>query len=163
MKLITLFTTACVLSLTLAACNTNGDNNGDDAMNDNDTPDVGQEDNMDNNGNASNLDVADDAADLITDLDEIKSASVLVTDRNAYVAVVLSDEAEEEVSEDIKTKVEDQVKSTDSDIENVYVSSNPDLTERFTEYGEKFRQGEPFEGFAEEFNETVDRIFPNAR
>lgn len=52
--------------------------------------------NMTNNGNDNNgndnrkLEVADDAADKITDMKEVKHANVIVAGNQAYVAVVLT-------------------------------------------------------------------------
>ncbi|MEH7014692.1 YhcN/YlaJ family sporulation lipoprotein, partial [Neobacillus niacini] len=48
-------------------------------------------------------------------------------------------------------------------IQNVYVSSNPDFVERMKDYGRRIKQGDPIEGFFDEFNETVRRVFPNPR
>ena len=45
----------------------------------------------------------------------------------------------------------------------MYVSSNPDFVERATNYADRIQEGEPVEGFIEEFNETIERIFPNAK
>lgn len=60
-------------------------------------------------------------------------------------------------------KISDQVKSTDQDIQNVYVSSNPEFVERMRGYGDQLQDGRPVRGLFEEFGEMVERIFPNAR
>ncbi|TYR81792.1 YhcN/YlaJ family sporulation lipoprotein [Priestia megaterium] len=115
------------------------------------------------NGNQTRLEVADEAADRVVKLDEVDRANVIVTNRNAYVAVVLHDGAKGEVTDRIEKKVADQVRAADPDIQEVFVSSNPDFVDRMTDYGERINQGDPIEGFFEEFTETVRRAFPNPR
>ncbi|GAA0322967.1 hypothetical protein GCM10008967_11860 [Bacillus carboniphilus] len=117
--------------------------------------------NQNNQGNR--MRVADKAQDKIEDLTEVKSANVIVTNRNAYVAVVLEDDSKGDVRRDLEDKISQQVKGTDNNIDNVYVSSNPDFVDRMTDYGDKIQRGEPVEGLFEEFGEMVQRVFPNAR
>jgi YhcN/YlaJ family sporulation lipoprotein len=116
-----------------------------------------------NNNNDTRMQVADKAQDKIENLSEIRHANVIVTNRNAYVAVVLDDDSKGEVRKDVENKISDQVKSTDDNIRNVFVSSNPDFVDRMGDYGDKIQSGKPIRGLFEEFNEMVQRIFPNAR
>ncbi|WP_195780354.1 YhcN/YlaJ family sporulation lipoprotein [Priestia megaterium] len=124
-------------------------------------PDRGRNDNVDNN--QTRLKVADEAANRIAKLDEVDSANVIVTNRNAYVAVVLQDRTKGEVTDRLEKKIADQVRATDSDIQDVFVSSNPDFVERMRDYGNRINEGAPVKGLFEEFTETVRRVFPNAR
>jgi len=116
-----------------------------------------------NNDNETRMEIADKVADRIAELDEVRTANVIVTNRNAYVAVVLRDGAKGEVTDRLENKIADKVRATDPDIRNVYVSSNPDFIKRMTDYRKRINEGDPIEGLFEEFNETVRRIFPNAR
>ncbi|MGR6338194.1 YhcN/YlaJ family sporulation lipoprotein [Priestia megaterium] len=137
------------------------------ARNNNDLRDVGYQPDRDRNDNVDNnqtqLKVADEAADRVTKLDEVDSANVIVTNRNAYVAVVLQDRTKGEVTDRLEKKIADQVRATDSDIQDVFVSSNPDFVERMRDYGNKINEGKPVKGLFEEFTETVRRVFPNTR
>ncbi len=99
----------------------------------------------------------------IAKLDEIDTTNVIVTNRNAYVAVVLRDGAKGEVTNRLENKIADKIRAEDPDIRNVYVSSNPDFVDRMTDYGNKITEGRPVSGFFEEFTEMVRRVFPNAR
>ncbi|MCY9666360.1 YhcN/YlaJ family sporulation lipoprotein, partial [Paenibacillus alginolyticus] len=56
-----------------------------------------------------------------------------------------------------------KVRETDPTIQNVYVSTNPDFIDRINAYVRDVQEGRPVAGFVEEFNEMVQRIFPNAR
>lgn len=117
--------------------------------------------NTDVNGNNDHkLELADDVADEITKMKEVESANVIVTDKNAYVAVALKEGVNG--SEALETKIADQARATHADFKNVYVSTNPDFAKQFTEYGEKIRANKPVEGFFKEFSDTIKRVFPDA-
>ncbi|MCM3793499.1 MULTISPECIES: YhcN/YlaJ family sporulation lipoprotein [Priestia] len=125
-------------------------------------PDGVQNNNVDNN-NQTRLEVADKAAERIAKLNEVDTANVIVTNRNAYVAVVLKNEANNEVTDRLKKKISDQVKATDKDTRNVYVSSDPDFVNRMEEYGNRINEDATRNGLFEDFTETVKRVFPNNR
>jgi YhcN/YlaJ family sporulation lipoprotein len=63
----------------------------------------------------------------------------------------------------LEKKIADQVRATDSDIQEVYVSANPDFVNRMKDYEKRINEGAPVKGLFEEFTEAVQRVFPNAR
>ncbi|GGF16491.1 lipoprotein YhcN [Halobacillus andaensis] len=112
----------------------------------------------------TNYQVAERAADRITkDVEGIEDAYVLKTRDNAYVAAVLDNENGEsdEVSDETEKQITDIVKDTDQDIDNVYISTNPDFVDLTNNYVNDADEGEPVEGFFRQFGEMVDRIFPD--
>ncbi len=113
-----------------------------------------------NNDSNQKLAVADDVADKIVKMEEVESANVLVTDTNAYVAVVLKEGADG--SEVTENKIADEVRSANDTFKNVYVSMNPDFVKQMNEYGTKIRANEPVEGFFTEFSDAMKRVFPDA-
>ncbi|MCM3601278.1 YhcN/YlaJ family sporulation lipoprotein [Robertmurraya korlensis] len=119
--------------------------------------------NVDDENNNSRMRVADKAQDKIENMEEVRHANVIVTENNAYVAVVLEDNTKGDVREDLEKKISDQVKSTDKKIRNVFVSSNPDFVDRMGDYGDKIQKGKPVKGLFEEFTEMVERVFPSGR
>ncbi|MDU0156815.1 YhcN/YlaJ family sporulation lipoprotein [Bacillus cabrialesii] len=148
--------------------NDNGTRNINDAHDNRDNVDNNVTDNVNNNDNGNNndnnnrkLEVADDAADKITDMKEVKHANVIVAGNQAYVAVVLTN-GNKEVGKDLKKKISDKVRDTDKNMDNVYVSANPDFVDRMQGYGERIQNGDPIAGFFDEFSETVQRVFPQA-
>lgn len=176
--------TAMILALSLMGCGFNKKNNAnapvEDNMNDQNTVETdegltndNQNDDLNHNGE-SRMDLADEAADKVKELDEVDAATVIVTDRNAYVAVVMNndddttaddnagDNTDDEISKDLEDKIADKVREADNNIENVYVSLNPDFVERMNDYGNRINEGEPIEGFFEEFGEAVRNVFPDA-
>ncbi len=122
-------------------------------------PDGTQNNNV-NNNNQTRLEVADKAAARIVKLDEVDTANVIVTNRNAYVAVVLKNEANGEVTDRLKKKISDQVKATDQDIRNVYISSDPDFVNRAEDYGNRINEDATRNGLFEDFTETVLKSIP---
>lgn len=156
------------LTAVMTGCGNDDDNNGT-AMNDNNNNNTENNLNADNIGNNSDernkadLDVADKAAEKIKDMKEVKRAVVMKTDENAFVAVQLEGNQEDGVTNKLEDKIADRVKDTDSEIDNVYVSSNPDFYDRFTNYADDIENGKPISGLYDEFVETVTRIFPNSR
>ena len=123
---------------------------------------LGVNNNRDFNDN-NRIDVADNIADEITKLKEVDSANVLVTRRNAYVAVKLSNRGNNEMSNTVQRKIAKQVRDVDNNIDNVYISENPDFFNRMTGYRNDINAGRPVSGFFNEFSDTVRRVFPNAR
>ncbi|KAF1680404.1 MULTISPECIES: YhcN/YlaJ family sporulation lipoprotein [Bacillus] len=132
-------------------------------VNNRDNVDNNMNDNVNNNhDNDRKLAVADKAADKVTDLKEVKHANVIVAGQQAYVAVVLTNGNKGAVENDLKKKVAKKVRSTDKNIDNVYVSANPDFVERMQGYGKRIQNGDPIAGLFDEFTQTVQRVFPNA-
>ncbi len=129
------------------------------------------------NDNDNNMEVADEASERIANLKEVDSANVIVTNRNAYVAAVLADDydtnakndhakrninqANDNVPKDVQDKIAKEVRKVNDDIDNVYVSVNPDFYDRMTGYADDIRNGQPISGFFDEFNETIQRVFPD--
>lgn len=90
--------------------NDNGTRNINDANDNRDNVDNNVTDNVNNNDNGNKndndnrkLEVADDAADKITEMKEVKHANVIVAGNQAYVAVVLTN-GNKEVGKDLKRK-----------------------------------------------------------
>ncbi|MGY3714515.1 YhcN/YlaJ family sporulation lipoprotein [Sutcliffiella cohnii] len=116
-----------------------------------------------NAANESRMAVADRAVDAVTDLEEVKRAYIIVTNRIAYVAAVLDDGHSGQLTEEVENKIAREVRKTDRDIQKVYVSTNPEFVDRMQGYINNINEGRPIAGFFEEFTETISRIFPNAR
>ncbi|MGP4061885.1 YhcN/YlaJ family sporulation lipoprotein [Halobacillus sp. H74] len=114
----------------------------------------------------TNYRVAKDAANRITkDVDGVDNAYVLKTRDNAYVAAELDNPKgdKNKVSDDMKKQIEKAVKASDENINNVYISTNPDFVDLTNNYVNDVENGEPVRGFFREFGEMVDRVFPDQR
>ncbi|WP_223595425.1 YhcN/YlaJ family sporulation lipoprotein [Neobacillus bataviensis] len=113
--------------------------------------------------NHSKMRIADKAADKVTSLSEVDRANIIVTDNNAFVAAKLDKSARNKLTGSIENKISRKVKSADPNIDNVYVSVNPDFYDRMNNYANDIRNGRPISGLVDEFSNTIRRVFPDAR
>ena len=134
--------------------------------------------NRDNGNNRANehnqYDISEEAAERITnEVNDIDRAYVLTTDNNAYVAATLDTDNRNanrgtrdnggELTDEVKEKIGDIVKSVDNGIDNVYVSTNPDFIDLTNNYVDDVNNGEPVEGFFDQIGNMVERLFPQNR
>lgn len=145
------------------------------------------------NNNNTKYSVAKEAADRITnEVKDIDHAYVLSTGNNAYVAANLDTDGTkrdrnntgknsnngdnmnnnnanntnnegDEVTDDVKKQVSKIVKSLDSNIDHVYVSTNPDFLDLTGNYVDQTNKGKPVKGFFDQFGNMVERLFPQNR
>ncbi|QYR19489.1 YhcN/YlaJ family sporulation lipoprotein [Paenibacillus sp. sptzw28] len=108
------------------------------------------------------IQVADKAADSIVRIRGVRQANVLVTNRNAYVAALI-DTKKGRFNAAMEADIARQVRATDPNIDNVYVSTNPEFIDRVNAYVMDVRQGRPVTGFFKEFNLMVQKMFPTRR
>jgi YhcN/YlaJ family sporulation lipoprotein len=112
----------------------------------------------------SRIEMSDKVANKLAASPEIDAAFVVLTDHNAYVAVTQAHKAKStksiSLTDALKDKIADQVKSMVPIVENVYVSANPDFISRMKGYASDVRQGHPIQGLIVEFNALVERVFP---
>ncbi|MED4966005.1 YhcN/YlaJ family sporulation lipoprotein [Heyndrickxia coagulans] len=129
-------------------------NNGADLTNNNG--------NGNNNNNNNDVRVANRIARSIEDLKEVAQAFVITTNDNAYVAVLLErNQNNDKLDKKLKNKISKVVKQTDPSINNVYISENPDFFDQMSDYVNDIRNGRPISGFFNQFNDTIQRVFPN--
>jgi spore cortex protein len=105
--------------------------------------------------------IADQAANEIVKMPEINQANVLVTDRNAFVAATLI--KNQVYTPDLENRIVAKVRSMDPNIDNVYVSVNPDFVARVNAYVNDVRNGRPVSGLINELSDAIYRLFPKAR
>ncbi|RYG72888.1 YhcN/YlaJ family sporulation lipoprotein [Lentibacillus lipolyticus] len=126
---------------------------------------------INNNNGEDQYELADKAADQITEkVDGIDNAYVIKTDNNAYVAAELdrdnnmnnnnNGDRGDEITDKVKQEISRIVKSVDSDVDNVYVSTNPDFFDLAGNYADDADNGEPVEGLFDQIGNTIERVFP---
>jgi YhcN/YlaJ family sporulation lipoprotein len=101
------------------------------------------------------------ASENVARLNGVRHVNVLVTDKNAYVAVVLN--PKQSLSRNFENRIAQSVRSTDPTLQHVYISVNPDFVSRVQTYVNDVRQGKPVTGFYNEFVKMVKRVFPTAK
>lgn len=70
---------------------------------------------------------------------------------------------DEDVTEEVKSEISDIVQSVDQDIDNVYVSTNPDFLDLANNYMNDFNEGRPIRGLFDQMGEMIERVFPQDR
>lgn len=114
----------------------------------------------------SHMKLSEKVADKLAALPDVDAAYVMLTDRNAYVAITQNRKgmtqmsSGDDLADGLKNKIANQVKSMSPTTQNVYVSANPDFTSRMKGFAEDVRSGHPIQGFITEFNALAERIFP---
>ncbi len=163
--------------------------------------------------NNTRMEMSQDIADRIAAMGDVDSAYVLLTDKNAYVGVVLNNNnrnalgtrgnmnmttpngnlgtngnmnrgttnrpytgfgaalneretgmngtAANDIPESVKTRISGVVKSMHPGVRNVFISADPGFVDRLNGYSVQFRNGKPIRGMILEFNNMVQRMFPD--
>ncbi len=65
-----------------------------------------------------------------------------------------------ELTDEVKDKIADIVQSVDNDIDNVYVTTNPDFADLTNDYMNDFNEGKPIRGFFDQIGNMIERVFP---
>ena len=122
----------------------------------------GNGNNNNNNNNNNNVRVANRIARSIENLKEVAQARVIATNDNAYVAVLLErNQNNDKLDKKLKNKISKVVKQTDPSINDVYISENQDFFDKMSDYVNDIRNGRPISGFFNQFNDIIQRVFPN--
>ncbi|GGM25836.1 hypothetical protein GCM10011351_09380 [Paraliobacillus quinghaiensis] len=126
--------------------------------------------NMNNNGKRANngYHVADRAADRVNDeVQGVDNVYVVTKGNNAYVAADLNRRGntngtnnDDGLTDRIKRQIAKVVKAETQNVDYVYVSTNPDFMNLTTDYADNVENGEPIEGFFDQFGEMIERVFP---
>lgn len=95
-------------------------------------------------------------------LKEVEGCTVVISDNTALVGIDLPGDVEGKLTTDVKKKVEDVVKRTDSEIDRVAISADPDIFDKIEGIAKEAGRGRPLSGFAEEIEDLIRRIIPNA-
>ncbi|WP_054861364.1 MULTISPECIES: YhcN/YlaJ family sporulation lipoprotein [Gracilibacillus] len=123
--------------------------------------------NQNTNQESDNYEVAEKAQDRIKEeLPEINRVYVLTTENNAYVAASWNKDGNDtsetgnEISDKVRKQITDIVKSVNKDIDNVYITTNPDFFDLADRYAQDLDAGEPVEGFFNRIGNMLNRVFP---
>ncbi|NLX63103.1 MAG: YhcN/YlaJ family sporulation lipoprotein [Tissierellia bacterium] len=113
-----------------------------------------------NNNMNNSRELARKIANRVEDIEGINRAYVLISGDTAIVGVNMDNEAEGQITRDLKDRIERVVKKVDNDIDNVSITADPDLLTRIRNMFEDIDEGNPIEGFANQFEEILRRITP---
>lgn len=71
-----------------------------------------------------------------------------------------NNDGDDKLTDDIKQKVSKIVKSVDGDIDNVYVSTNPDFLDSVKDFADQADNGKPIKGLFDQMGNMIERVFP---
>ena len=98
---------------------------------------------------------------IVKDIDAVKDARVIISDKMAYVSVSITETAGSDTSKDLKEEIGKVVKKTDTAIEDVYVMEDADTFTRMKEMVNDIANGKPVSGFMDELKTMFTRVMPS--
>ena len=98
---------------------------------------------------------------VVDDIDAVKDARVIISDKMAYVSVSITETAGADTAKTLKEEVGQVVKKTDTAIEDVYVMEDTDTFTRMKEMVDDIADGKPVSGFIEELDNMFTRVMPS--
>ena len=103
---------------------------------------------------------ADRIVTEVAKMEEVRSATVVISENTALVGVNLTDTTKGEMNTEIKRQIEESVRRTDPQITRVSVTADPDIFKRIENIARETGRGRPLSGFGREIEELVRRITP---
>ncbi len=97
---------------------------------------------------------------VVEDIDAVKDARVIISDKMAYVSVSITDTADADASKTLKEEVAKVTKRVDTEIEDVYVMEDADTFTRMKEMVDDIGDGHPISGFMDELKTMFTRVMP---
>ena len=98
---------------------------------------------------------------VVNDIDAVKDARVIISDKMAYVSVSITETADANTAKTLKEDIGQVVKKTDSSIEDVYVMEDADTFTRMKEMVDDIADGRPVSGFVDELDNMFTRVMPS--
>ena len=98
---------------------------------------------------------------VVDDIDAVKDARVIISDKMAYVSVSITETAGADPAKTLKEEVGQVLKKTDTAIEDVYVMEDADTFTRMKEMVDDIADGKPVSGFIEELDNMFTRVMPS--
>lgn len=140
--------------------NLNGINNGiNNGVNNNLNDGMTRSNNMSTNyGNMATK--ANEIAKKIADLPEVDKASVVISEDTAVIGCSLRGNKQGTMTNALRQKIRGIV-TENSNINNVSVTTDPDMTTRIQTMSNSIFQGNPIEGFEEDIRALIRDITPN--
>lgn len=105
---------------------------------------------------------ADAIAKKVSQINDINSATVVLSGNSAWVGIDLKANVENKMSNETKNDVTRVVKEAEPNINTVYVTADADTVTRLKNMARDIAAGKPVSGFVNELNEIGRRITPSA-
>ncbi len=93
---------------------------------------------------------------IVRNLDVVRNAWVIETNRKAYVAVMLHQSAT--VPKSVKQQIIDAVRTCDTKISEVYISTSKPFIHQCQQYSRRSKSGDSLEPYAKQLEMVVNNI-----
>ncbi|MCQ4921596.1 YhcN/YlaJ family sporulation lipoprotein [Tissierella carlieri] len=113
------------------------------------------------NGNITNNNLSTRAtaiANRVAALPEVNKASVVINGDTAIVGCDVKGSATNEISSNLRQKVEAAVKTADRNIKNISITSDPTLYTRIRTMSTNINNGNPISNFTRDIEDILNRI-----
>lgn len=97
-----------------------------------------------------------------TQVDGVRKAVVVVSDKTAYIGLDLKNK-EGAAAQKVKDEVARRVKAAEPTLKTVNVTADPDLVTRLRKIADQINKGKPVSGFSRELTEIGRKIEPKTR
>jgi YhcN/YlaJ family sporulation lipoprotein len=94
---------------------------------------------------------------------EIQHATVVKQNRDAYIALELTEEDASQLNEELKNKVVGTIRVTDPEINNIYISNETDFNTRMQSLTRDIERGLPAKEIGESFEQSIRKVFPELK
>ena len=102
-------------------------------------------------------------AEKISNMEEINSATVVLANNSAWVGVDMKASTTPTMTNELKNKITDMVKTEDKAVQTVYVTADADTVTRLRNMAQDIASGRPVSGFIQELTEIGRRITPTVK
>lgn len=104
---------------------------------------------------------ADRIAGTLTRMNGIRGAAVVISDNTAIVGVDTATNNGNEISEDMRNRIESAVRNADNRINEVRITNDDDMYNRINDMVLSMRRGRPVTEFTNEIRDLMDGITTN--
>lgn len=109
----------------------------------------------------NDMGMAEEAAELADEVEGVDDAwAVVIGPSQVMIGLMLEEGIDETEAERIEERVAEEVPRRLDGVEDVTVTSNPDMVERIREISRGVREGRPVSEFADEIDEMMNRLAP---
>lgn len=96
-------------------------------------------------------------------LDGVEHATVLVENKDVYIAVELNQNEGMLLSEELRKEMIQSIRIADPEVGNIYISNHTDFNTRVEGLGRDIERGLPAKEIGESFEQTMRSFFPELK
>ncbi len=99
----------------------------------------------------------------IEGMEEVKHATVVTQNKNAYVAIEMNREKNVQMNEELKNRMVQRIRTIDPDIKNIYISTSAEFNNEMNGLAGNIERQTPAKEIGESFDELIKKTFPELK